>query len=243
MSNPILVTGGTGTLGRVVARTLTDACRAVRVLSRTGEPPGDLLTGAGVGTALSEVDTVVHCATTLGRKDVEATATLIAAAKRAGVTHLVYISIVGIDRVPLPYYRAKLAAERLIEDSGLPWTVLRTTQFHDLIARLWSVQRYSPVLCYPSGVSFQPVDTGTVAARLAALAAGPPAGRVADLGGPRVLTARDSARAYLRATGRRRLLVPFRVPGATFAAYRRGEHLAPEHADGQVDFETFLAGA
>lgn len=235
----ILVTGGTGTLGRVVVRQLTDARRPVRAISRSTTSPVDLLTGEGLDTALTGVDTVIHCATTLGRKDVVATENLLAAAKTAGIKHLVYISIVGIDRVPLPYYKTKLAVERLIEKSGVAWTTLRTTQFHDLLARLWSVQRL-PVVFYPS-LRFQPVDTETVAARLIELADGPPAGRVADLGGPKIQPAGDLARAYLRSTGSRRPAVPFRLPGKTFAAYRRGEHLTPEHADGPVDFDTYLA--
>lgn len=238
MTAPILVTGGTGTLGRVVVRQLTDARRPVRAISRSTTPPVDLLTGEGLDTALTGVDTVIHCATTLGRKDVVATENLLAAAKTAGIKHLVYISIVGIDRVPLPYYKTKLAVERLIENSGVAWTTLRTTQFHDLLARIWSVQRL-PVVFYPS-LRFQPVDTETVAARLIELAEEPPAGHVPDLGGPKVQRAGDLARAYLRSTGSRRPAVPLWLPGKTFAAYRRGEHLTPKHVQGP-DFDTFLA--
>ncbi|MGH3861172.1 SDR family oxidoreductase [Actinokineospora sp.] len=236
MTPPILVTGGRGTLGRVVVRQLTDARRPVRAISRSTTPPVDLLTGDGLDAALAEVETVIHCATTLGSKDIAATENLLAAAKAAGIKHLVYISIVGIDRVPLPYYKTKLAVERLIEGSGVAWTTLRTTQFHDPLARMWSVQRL-PVLCYPS-LRFQPVDTETVAARLIDLADRPPAGRVPDLGGPKVEQAGDLARAYLRSTGSRRPAVPLWLPGKTFAAYRRGDHLTPEHADGLVDFDT-----
>ncbi|MBC6447615.1 SDR family oxidoreductase [Actinokineospora xionganensis] len=239
MTPPILVTGGRGTLGLVVVRQLTDARRPVRAVSRSTTPPVDLLTGDGLDTALAGVGTVIHCATTLGSKDVVATENLLTAARAAGVKHLVYISIVGIDRIPLPYYKTKLAVERLIEDSGIPWTTLRTTQFHDLLALLWSRQRL-PVLFYPS-LRFQPVDTESVAARLIDLADGPPAGRVPDLGGPKVEKAGDLARAYLRSTGSRRPAVPLWLPGKTFAAYRRGEHLTPDHAYGLVDFDTFLA--
>ncbi|WP_026421527.1 SDR family oxidoreductase [Actinokineospora inagensis] len=231
----VLVTGGTGTLGRDVVRLLPGS----RVLTRSGDGVrGDLLTGAGLTEALTGVDTVVHCATTLGRRDVDATAKLIEAAKDN--QHLVYISIVGVDRVPLPYYRAKLAAERLVEGSGLPYTILRATQFHQLIAKLFSAQRF--LLFYPA-LRFQPVDTGTVAGRLAELAGGQARGRVPDLGGPTVWSARELAGQYLAATGRRAARVPVSLPGKTFAAYRSGHHLAPEHAEGTVEFADFLAGA
>src|SRR5262245_58912794 len=126
-----LVTGGTGTLGRAVVARLDSP----RVLSRRPGPDrmvGDLATGAGLAAALSEVDTVIHCATSAGKNDVTHAQRLIEAAT-ASRPHIVYVSIVGIDEIPLGYYRTKLAVERLLAESGLPYTVLRATQFHDLI--------------------------------------------------------------------------------------------------------------
>ncbi|MCI2421850.1 NAD(P)H-binding protein [Saccharopolyspora sp. K220] len=249
MKKSILVTGGTGTLGRVVVRRLLDAGHDVRVLSRRPAPAqlphgwttGDLRTAVGIDAATSEVDVVVHCATTLGRKDVLVTRRLIDAARRNGDPHLVYPSIVGIDRVPFVYYRAKLEAERLVANSGLPWTVLRTTQFHDMVALMTSVQRRSPVIGTLSGVDFQPIDVRDVADRLAELAGGEPAGRVPDMGGPEIRRHRDLARAYLNSAGLRRFVLPIWLPGATFSGYRGGEHLAPDRAVGRITFDEFLA--
>ncbi|MGP4017310.1 SDR family oxidoreductase [Saccharopolyspora sp. 5N708] len=249
MSKSILVTGGTGTLGRVVVRRLLDAGHDVRILSRRPPPAqaplgwatGDLRTGAGIDAATSEVDVVVHCATTLGRKDVVVTRRLVEAARRNGDPHMIFSSIVGIDRVPLPYYRAKLEAERLVANSGLPWTIQRITQFHDLLARITSVQRFSPVIGTVSGVRFQPIDVRDVAERLAELAGGAPAGRVPDIGGPEIRSHRDLARAYLNSTGRRRLVLSIRLPGAAFAGYRRGDNLVPNRAVGRITFDEFLA--
>jgi uncharacterized protein YbjT (DUF2867 family) len=166
---------------------------------------------------------------------------LLAAARRAGRPHLVYISIVGIDRVPVGYYRSKLATERLIADCGLPWTILRATQFHDLIARGCAALARLPVLPVPAATSFQPVDAGEVAARLAELATGTPSGRVSDMAGPQVRAAADLARSYLGASGRYRRVQPVWLPGRAAAAARRGGLLAPGHASGQVSFEDFLA--
>lgn len=246
----ILVTGGTGTLGRPVAQRLHAAGHEVRVLSRRARPAGDsfpyrsvavdLRLGVGIDQAVADVDVVIHCATTLRGGDVEAARNLIDAARRAGSPHLVYISIVGVDRMPFGYYGSKLAVERLIEGSGLPWTILRATQFHDMIVRMWATQRWLPVTLALAGVSFQPIDVREIADRLVELAAGSPGGRVPDLGGPQVRTSSDLARAYMRATGRRRWVLPVPVPGATFAALRRGDHLAPERAVGRVTFEEFL---
>ncbi|MFC8918125.1 SDR family oxidoreductase [Streptomyces sp. NPDC047821] len=238
----ILVTGSTGTLGRHVEARLRADGYEVRGLSRHARPYAvDLREGgAGLDTALAGVDTVVHCASSPRGGDELAARNLIAAARRAGAGHLVYISIVGVDRVPLGYYRTKLAVERLVEESGLGWTVLRATQFHDLVAAVLGAAARLPVLAVPAGVSDQPVELTEVAARLAALAAGAPAGRVPDMGGPEVRTFPDLARAYLRATGRRRPVVSVPLAGAAYRGFRAGGHLAPEHAVGRGTFEEFL---
>ncbi|MFE0134612.1 SDR family oxidoreductase [Streptomyces sp. NPDC059037] len=239
----ILVTGGTGTLGRPVVERLRADSHDVRVLSRRSPSYAvDLREGTGLDAAMAGADVIVHCASSPRGGDEQAARHLIEAARRAGVGHLVYISIVGIDRVPLGYYKTKLAVERLIEESGLGWTVLRTTQFHDLVLQVLQSSAKLPVMLLPSGVGDQPVEVGEVADRLAELAAAPPAGRVEDMGGPEVRTFPDLARAYLRASGKRRPLVPLRLAGKTYRAFRAGGHLAPEQAVGKGTFEEFLAG-
>jgi len=181
----------------------------------------------------------VHCAT--GRGDAAAAGNLLGAAERAGRPHLVYISIVGIDRVSLGYYKSKLEVERQIESSGLPWTVLRATQFHELVLRICEPLARVPVMLVPA-MSMQPVAAAEVAARLSELASGPPAGRVPDMGGPEVRGFGELARMYLNARGRRRAVLPVRLPGAAFARLRRGANLVPDHATGRITFGQFLAG-
>jgi uncharacterized protein YbjT (DUF2867 family) len=256
VSELILVTGGTGTLGRLVVRLLAADGRAVRVLSRRDRPDaqgqpdqgqpdqghiewaiGDLRKGSGVGAAVAGATAIVHCAT--GRGDVRSAVNLIEEA-RLERPHLVYISIVGVDRVPVGYYKSKLEAERRIEASGLPWTIMRATQFHQLILRGCEALAHLPVLPVPAG-SFQPIEAAEVAERLAGLALGPPARRVPDMGGPQVRDAGDLARAYLRARGRRRAVVPVTLPGKAFAGFRRGGNLARDNAVGRITFDQFLA--
>lgn len=252
---PILVTGGTGTLGRAVVARLLDAGQEVRVASRRpdpaiggtepAEPPGaqwatvNYRTGLGVDDAVDGVAAIVHCAGEFRHVNVDRQ--LIDAARRAGGPHLVYISIVGVDRVPFGYYKVKLTAERLIENSGLPWSILRTTQFHDFVPRLWGPLTRLPVVPVPAGTDIQPVDVREVAARLTELAAGAPAGRVPDVAGPQIHHFADVVRAYLRARRLRRALLPVRFPGKTFQAYRAGGHLAPDRAVGRITFDEFLA--
>ncbi|WP_037670842.1 SDR family oxidoreductase [Streptomyces griseus] len=238
----ILVTGGTGTLGRLVTERLRTDGHEVRVLSRHSRPYAvDLREGGGrLDAAVEGVDTIVHCASSPRGGDERAATHLIAAARRAGVGHLVYISIVGVDRVPFGYYRTKHTVERLVEESGLGWTVLRTTQFHDLLVQMFQGLAKSPVMLLPAHVRDQPIEVGEVAARLAELATGAPAGRAEDMGGPEVRTLSSLAQAYLTATGRRRAVVNVPLWGAAYRGFRSGGHLAPERAVGKGTFEEYL---
>jgi len=240
----LLVTGGTGTLGRATVPLLAAAGHAVRVLSRRTGPgltTGDLERGEGLARALDGIHTVVHLATSGGARDVRAAANLAKAAAAAGIEHLVAVSIVGVDNVPLPYYQAKLEVERRLSAAGLPLTVQRATQFHDLIVGILRGQRSSPLLFVPD-IPMQPIDVGVVAAALVELVAAGPAGRVADLGGPRVERFTELAEAWQRHVGRQRPVVPVRLPGRTFAAYARGGHLTGTGAvTAGPSFADFLA--
>ena len=252
MEDRILITGGTGTLGRLVVPLLRERGHDVRILSRRDGPglvTGDLETGEGVADAAADATTIVHLAGSAKRDDVKARV-LSEAAARAGARHLVYISVVGADRIPVVtgidralfgYYAAKHEAERVIAGSGVPWTTLRATQFHDLLLKTFRALARVPVVPVLSAVRFQPVDARDVADRIAALALGPPAGLVPDLAGPRVYEMRDLLRGYLVARRRHRLLVPMRQPGQAARAFRDGANLSPEHADGRRTWEAFLA--
>src|SRR6266699_2052996 len=202
MNTPILVTGGTGTLGRHVVPRLRNAGCDVRVLSRRPHQAedgiryliGDLATGEGIAPAVDGVAAIVHCAGSY-KGDAAATRNLVQAAlSRAGSPHLVYISVVGADRIPVVsrvdrtmfgYFASKLASERVVADSGLPWTTLRATQFYDAFLLVARQMAKMPVMAVPAGFRFQPVDSGEVADRLVELALGTPAGPVPDIAGPR----------------------------------------------------------
>ncbi len=260
MGAPILVTGGTGTLGRQVVPRLRRAGCEVRVLSRRPHEAadgvsyvtGDLLKDEGIQAAVDGAATIIHCAG--GRKgDEEATRNLVRATARgagARAPHLVYISVVGADRIPVTsaadramfgYFASKLATEQVVAGSGLPWTTLRAAQFHDLVLMVAQQLARLPVIPVPTGVRFQPVDAGEVAARLTELALGPPAGLVPDLAGPRVYPVPELIGGYLRARGKRRPMMPVWLPGRAARAVRAGANLAPEHAAGRRTWEDFLA--
>jgi uncharacterized protein YbjT (DUF2867 family) len=256
MTSPILVTGGTGTLGRLVVPRLRAAGRDTRVLSRSRHPQedgieyvtGDLLKDEGIEAAVDGIETIVHLAGSSKRDD-ERARNLVRAASQAGARHLVYISVVGADRIPMNsgidramfgYYGSKLAAEHVVADSGLPWTTLRATQFHELLLTVAQGMAKLPVMPVPVGFRFQPIDAGEVADRLVELTLGPPAGLVPDLGGPRDYAMADLLRGYLRARGKHRLMMPIRLPGKAARAFRAGANLAPDRAVGHRTWEEFL---
>lgn len=247
----ILITGGTGTLGRQVVGLLSPSGdHDVRILSRGRREPvagvehvvADLVRDDGVAAAIDGAEVVLHLAGGPKGDDV-ATANLVRAAEAAGVRHLVFVSVIAADRMPIGYFRAKHGAEQAIEAGGVPWTILRAAQFHDLVAGLIAKLQRSPVLPLPGAVRLQPVDTAAVAARLVELALGPPAGRVEDLAGPEIRPLADLARSALRVRGKHRAIAPLPLPPKLSRLYRDGANLAPGAQTAGVPWETFLARA
>jgi uncharacterized protein YbjT (DUF2867 family) len=256
----IVVTGGTGGLGhRVVAR-LREKGRNVRVLSRhpgdSGDGvqyvAGDLVKNQGVEEAISGAEIVVHCAGVGKIKEDTAQAqNLVLAAKRGGAGHLVTISVVGAERVPVrsavdrsmfAYFASQRAKELVIEQSGLPWTNLRATQFYDgFILVMVRAMSKMPIVPLPAGTRFQPVDADEVADALAELALNAPSGQAPDIAGPKIYDSESLLRSYLVAIGKRRPILKIRMPGAAAAAIRDGANLAPDRAVGRRTWEDFLA--
>lgn len=249
----VLVTGGTGTLGRHVVVELRKSGQRARILSRdphghVDAVQGDLASGEGLDKAVAGMDAIIHAATssrdmTKGRAvDVDGTRRLIRAAQRAGVQHFVYVSIVGIDGVAYPYYRTKLAAEAVVRESAVPWTILRATQFHALLdAFLHMFSRVPGLTAIPFGWQFQPVDASEVAHRLTEVVRQQPAGLLPDFGGPEVLDAGGIARSWLAATRSHRRLVNLPLPLKFSRQLADGRLLAPEHRDGTITFGQYLA--
>ncbi|UGT45193.1 SDR family oxidoreductase [Nocardia yamanashiensis] len=216
----VAVVGGTGTLGRPVVRELTARGHTVRVLSRSApvDPVAgtthhavDLVTGNGLDEALEGVYAVVNAAGHRGLRSgkvlVSGVRTLLAAEQRARVGHHVDISIVGCERVPFSYYRTKTAQENVVTQGPIPWTLLRATQFHELLDEILAAAakaRLEP----RGGLRFQPVDVNAVAGKLAAAVEAGPSGRVPDVGGPAVHTLTELARARRAVVGESLLALP-----------------------------------
>ena len=237
----VVVAGGAGVVGsRVVEALRADGHDAVPLSRRTGI---DLTTGEGLDAALGGADAVVDTAnvTTLSadaatRFFEAATGNLAAAAARAGVSHLVLLSIVGIDRMPHDYYAGKLAQERVVEAADVPWTILRATQFHEFAGQLFDRAKLGPLHVAPRA-RVQPIAARDVGAHLAALAAGAPQGRAADLAGPREEALDEMVKAYARRTGHGGWIPSVSLPGAQMKAMRAG--LALPGGDAVLATQTF----
>ena len=210
--------------------------------------PGDLDTGEGIDAAVAGTEVIVHCAGSQ-KGDGDKARTLVRAASRAGAPHLVNISVVGADRIPVTsqvdramfgYFGAKLDAEQVIAPLGLPWTTLRATQFYDLllmVARPMARLPVIPVLVVSSS------SRSTRGRWRPGSPSWPSAGRLAWC---RTWPDRGCTRwpSCSAATCGRRgsacLLVPFWVPGQAAARSGPGANLAPDRAVGHRTWEDFL---
>ncbi|MFP3913456.1 MAG: SDR family oxidoreductase [Actinomycetota bacterium] len=230
----LLVTGGRGDLGRRVVPRLREAGHEALIGTRAptdGDHVRFDLAAPPSAAQLGGVDVIVHLASDPRhpRQEVEGSAGLWQAAREAGVAHAVYISIVGIDDHPFPYYQAKREVERRLEHSGVPYSILRTTQFHSFIPRLVDEiggrLRMVPV---PGRIPVRPVDADVVADRLAELVEAGPSGRVADMAGPEVLSLDEMVLDYLQARNRRWLRIRLPLGGKSVDGFRRGLHLGTD---------------
>lgn len=205
---------------------------------------GDLRTGEGIATALQGVEAVVHTASDpihAPGTDIEGTRRLVSAARDAHVSHFLFVSIAGIDRIPLAYYRAKLACERIVSDSGVPHSILRATQFHWFVdLQLHLLSRIPRLLPIPAGFRVQSIGTGDVALELChGLAAGP-RGRLPDIGGPELMTLKEAARAWLAVRRLNKSVFSIPIPGRTAAAFRAGYNTVPDRPRGTETWRAWL---
>ena len=227
----VLVTGGTGHLGQDLVDRLVRTGHQVRIFARSRRARadvewaiGDLVTGEGLPTALRGVHTVINAAThsPIARRggfrpvdfftspsdvDAEGTRRLLDLSQQASVRHFLHVSIVGLDDASLPYARVKLAGERMVRESGLPWSVVRAMPFYYLLESMLAGFAWLPVWPVPKTV-FNPVDTSDVADYLVHGAFDGERGERTEIGGPEDLSLVEFARQYQEARGTRRTIMP-----------------------------------
>jgi len=249
----VLVTGGTGDLGKSMTDHLLRENFEVSVLtSRESSLPGkdivlfkgNLATGSGLPTAAAGKDVIIHCASdskNFEQVDILGTQNLLNSLRRENIRHFVYISIVGVDIADYPYYRAKHIVEKMISASGIPYSIIRTTQFHSFILKMLEsfLNRDDRVLRIPGQMRFQSIDTNEVAERLVAQI-DEPAGLLPNVGGPEVLGFEQMAKSYLDMSGTNAVSEVADISGDRFELFRSGINLCPEHAYGKTTWKSFL---
>ncbi|GAA2326689.1 NAD(P)H-binding protein [Streptomyces kunmingensis] len=230
------VIGGTGLIGSRVVEVLNAAGHEAAPHSRsTGV---DILTGKGLEAALDGADVVVDltnsptfddASTAFFRASMD---NLLAASRRAGVGHFVVLSIVGVDEVPVDYYRAKTLQEDLLKSSAVPYSIVRATQFMEFIESVLSWTADEETVRLPR-TPIQPVAAADVAATVADVAAGPPLNTTVNLGGPDTYSLDELGRITLAAKGDKRS-VTVDDAGGMFAAVpgdalttKEGARIAP----------------
>jgi len=241
----IAVAGGTGTVGRHVVAIAME--RAHHVVSLSRAEGVDLVSGRGLDQALQNVETVIDVSgiQTLStnkavRYFTNATPNLLAAGKQNGVKHHVALSIVGLDHANSGLYAGKLAQEDEVKHGGLPWTILRSTQFHEFIPMSVKTASVGPLVFVPQ-MRTQPVAANEVAAALVDAAEAGPKGRIPDLSGPQAEHLKDLVAAYLAKTQLKKQIVQLRLPGPMGKAMRNGDLIpAPGSAVGRQTFRKWL---
>jgi uncharacterized protein YbjT (DUF2867 family) len=208
----IVVVGGAGVLGSKVVQNLTDHGHdAIPASPRTGV---NTLTGEGLADALTGADVVVDVSNSPSFDDdpvmeffTKSTTNLVAATKSAGVGHYVAVSIVGCDELPESgYLRAKVAQEKLIEEAGIPYSIIRATQFAEFTEAITASLTVGDEVRVPDAL-IQPVATGDLADEVARVAEGKPLGGIENIGGPEKISFERLAREALARQGEAKVVI------------------------------------
>src|ERR1700737_806385 len=202
----IVVIGGTGVLGSKVVQKLRErGDDAVAASPRTGV---NTLTGEGLADVLTGADVVVDVSNSPSFDDdpvmeffTKSTTNLVAAAKAAGIKHYVAVSIVGSDQLPKSgYLRAKVAQEKLIAESEMPYSIVRATQFAEFTDAIAASMTVGDEVRVPDAL-IQPIAAEDLAAEVARVAEGEPLGGIENIGGPEKISFEEKAREVLARQG------------------------------------------
>jgi uncharacterized protein YbjT (DUF2867 family) len=201
----IVVIGGTGLIGSKTVAILRQ--RGHQVVAASPQSGVNTLTGEGLDDALAGAQVVVDLANSPSFEDKAvleffktSEGNLLPAEEAAGVRHHIALSIVGIDRSDNGYFRAKVAQEKLIEVSGLPYTIVRSTQFMEFLRGIADSGTAGNSVRISPGL-FQPIAADDVAAIVAETALAPPRNGIVEIGGPERAPFNEIVARYLRAVG------------------------------------------
>jgi uncharacterized protein YbjT (DUF2867 family) len=250
----ILLTGGTGQLGKMLLKQIDHEDFHIDVLTRNkivdsiknvGFLNADLTKIETLSSLRPDYDSVIHCASDPKNSesiDIKGTHNLLKSVKGGSIKNFVYISIVGIDESNFPYYQNKLKTEELVIGSGIPYTILRITQFHDFIYNriLNTVNSEDGFITVPDGLQFQSIDLIDVCGEILGLLKNGATNSIIRIGGPEILKISDIIKSYqeIIKPGTKISLVP---PHNDFQKlFTTGINLCPNHRTGKITWRDFL---
>lgn len=245
----VLVTGATGQLGLALLKQLENTDYQVKITSRR-KPENlkvewvhsDFLTGEGLAEAIKDVDVIIHAATSPMKNsdiiDVSGFGKFLDIC--LNIKHFIYPSIVGIEDIPMKYYRNKFQAEELLKNSSVPHTIVRATQFHSFVENLFLSK--SPFKRYfvPGDIKFQSVDVGEFANHLIQLIGEAPQGKTGDFCGPEIQTLREMAKLKIKVNHESNKIVNLTLPGKLYRSFLEGKNTNEQQKVGKIPFEEFL---
>ena len=231
----IVIFGGSGLIGAKLVKKLRE--RGNEVIAASSRSGVNAITGDGIPEALAVAQIVVDVMNAPAWEDAAvmkffdtSTRNLLAAEAKAGVRHHVALSVVGTDRLQESgYFRAKLVQENLIRASGIPYTIVRATQFFEFLGGIAQAGTDGQVVRLPSAL-MQPMSADDVAAALMDYTLAPPLNRIVEIGGPEALGIDEIVRRFLVATADARRVIT--DPKAPYYGVKVSERsLTPDHAD------------
>jgi uncharacterized protein YbjT (DUF2867 family) len=228
---------------------LKSAGHNVRVLSRSArnDPDyvqGQIATGEGLAEAVKDIDVIIHLAshpTQSQAVDVDGAARLIEHGRKASLKHFIYMSIVGVDKHPFPYYKQKYAAEQVVAQSGVPYTIYRATQFYPFIQ--YVLKTFLRFHIVPRGWRAQPISVEEAAQGLVEVVEKGAVNGIVNKTGPKVYTINELIDIWEDVDGKRRRYVSLPIPGGASRGFRKGLHTIPEQKDGKVTWREYLESA
>ncbi|WP_057936141.1 SDR family oxidoreductase [Algoriphagus resistens] len=252
--NEILITGGSGNLGKQLVKTLYNKGYSITVLStkdNTELPEnisllmGDLTKAESLKNKLNNFELIVHCASNpkdSENVDYKGTLNLLQAIDPKRIVHFLYISIVGVDKSPYPYYQNKSMTENILKKSTVPFTILRITQFHDFVLHRILEPLVDPdktMIKIPRQMSFQSIDIKDAADIIAEVVETPQHATI-EVGGPEVLSMYEIATLYLKQVGRTNEINEYSSTDIFYNLFTQRYNLCPNSKAGSFKWKDFL---
>jgi uncharacterized protein YbjT (DUF2867 family) len=246
----ILVTGSTGQLGSALLNQLKGSEYKVKITSRKKPEDigtfewvySDLFTGEGIEEAVKDVEVIIHAATSpiKNSRIIEVIGLEKFLSKLQHIKHFIYPSIVGIDEIPLKYYKLKYEAEELLKNSSIPYTIVRGTQFHSFVENLLLSKPLFKRYVIPGNIKFQSIDVGEFANHLIDIINKGPQGRTDDFGGPDIMTLREMAELKIKINNETNKVLNISLPGKLYKSFYDGKNTNFSQKIGKITFEEYL---